>query len=81
MATPGKRTAQHRLAFFSALPRRLGAPAQQNFTQIPDRHVDGSYEIDLALSAIVDAIVAQTQDFGTHASPPNQSAGSMAVSG
>ncbi len=73
--------AQHRLAFFRALPRCLRAPAQQNFTQIPDRDIDCGYEIDLTLSAIVDAIVAQTQNFGTHASPPNQPAGSMAVSG
>lgn len=73
--------AQHQFAFFRALPRCLRTPAQQNLTQIPDRHVDGSYEIDLTLSAIVDAIVAQTQYFGTHALPPNQSAGSMAVGG
>ena len=50
-------------------------------TQIPDRHVDGSYEIDLTLGIIVDAIVTQTQYFGAHALPPNQSDGSMAAIG
>jgi hypothetical protein len=76
-----KCTAQHRLALLRALPCYVRAPAQQNLTQIPDRHVDGSYEIDLALGAIVDAIVTQTQYFGAHALPPNQSDGSMAAIG
>ncbi len=49
--------------------------------QVPDRDIDGSNKIDLTISAIVHAIVAETQYFGAHASPPNQSAGSMAASG
>jgi hypothetical protein len=77
----GKRTAQHRLALFRTPPCHIRAPAQQNLTQIPDRHVDGSYEIDLTPGTIVNAIIAQTQYFGAHALPPNQSDGSMAAIG
>jgi len=78
---PGIGTPQSRLALLRALPRCLGTPAQQNFTQIPNGDIHSGRQIDLAVSAIVHAIVAERQYFGAHASLPNQPAGTMAASG
>jgi hypothetical protein len=67
----GIRTLQCRLAFHRALSCRLGTPAQQNFTQIPDSDIHCGSQINIAVSAIVHAIVAESQYFGAHASLPN----------
>lgn len=78
---------QGRLALLRTLPRCLGTPAGQNFTQVADSDIDrGSQiyrgtQVDLATSAIVHAIVAEPQYFGAHASLPNRSAGRMEVGG
>jgi hypothetical protein len=65
--------AQHRFALLRPLLCYIRAPAQQNFTQIPDGDVYRGYQIDFAISAIVHAIVAELYYFGTHASPPESS--------
>src|SRR5271163_4069680 len=78
---PGIGTPQNRLALLRALPRCLGAPAQQNFTQVPDSDIHCGSQINLAVSAIVHAIVAESQYFGAHVSLPNQSAGRMKAGG
>jgi len=67
-----------------ALPCYLGAPAQQNFTQVSDGDIDCSNQVNLtviATMAMFRAIIAEKQYFGTHAALPNQSAGRMAASG
>lgn len=80
-------TPQCRFALRRPLPCCLRAPAGQNFTQVPDRDVDGGSQVycrtqlNLAPSAIAYAIVAEPDYFGAHALLPNQSAGRMAVSG
>src|ERR1700761_9610127 len=57
---------QCRLALLRTLPCRLGTPAGQNFTQVPDRDIDCGSQVNLGVSAIVHAIVAEPQYFGAH---------------
>jgi hypothetical protein len=64
-----KGATQHQFALFGTLPRGPGAPAREDFTQIPDRDIDGCRKVDLVDGAIVIAIVAQPQYFCAHASP------------
>jgi len=77
----GKCAAQHQFALLRALPCYLGAPAQQNFTQVPDGDIYRSNQVNLTMIAMLRAIIAETQYFGAHSSLPNQSAGRMAASG
>lgn len=54
-----KSAAQGQLTFFRPLPRRLGTPRGQNLTQVADCDIDCRCKIDLAVSGIIDAIVAE----------------------
>ena len=57
---------QRRFALFRALPCCLGAPAQQNFAQIPDRDIHGGRQVNVIGSAIVGTIVTKPQYFSAH---------------
>lgn len=72
---------QRRLALLRALPSCLGTPARQNFMEVPDRDIYRGSQVDLAIGAVVHAIVAKPHYFGAHASLPNQSAGRMQAGG
>jgi hypothetical protein len=68
----GEGTAQHQLTLLGALPCQLGAPAQQNFTQVTDSSIDCCGQVDLTIIAIItiiDAIVTETDYFGAHSVP------------
>jgi hypothetical protein len=60
---------QGQFAFFNALPCSFRAPAQKDFTQIPDRDIDGRLESDLVIGTVVDPVLTQYKYFRTHASP------------
>ena len=78
---PGKRAAQHLFALLRALPCGLGAPARQDFSEVPDRDIDRCREIDPIVGGIFETIVTQPEDFGAHASLHESLRRSMAVSG
>jgi hypothetical protein len=60
---------QHQFALFRALPCYLRAPAQQNFTQIPDRDINCCHQVNLIVSVIVDTIVTKLKYFSAHSVP------------
>lgn len=59
-------TVQQQFALLRALPCYLRAPAQQNFTQVPDRDIYCRHQINFIVSAIVDAIVTKLKYFSAH---------------
>ena len=65
----GECAAQRQFALLRALPRSLGAPANQDLTQIADGDIDGCRQIDLAVGNIVAAIVTELDYFGGHSAP------------
>ena len=66
-------TLQRGLALLSPLLCCLKTLAHQNFTQITDSEIYRGRQVNLAINAVVHAIVAKLQYFGAHASLPNQS--------
>ncbi|MEA2915555.1 MAG: hypothetical protein QOJ15_7636, partial [Bradyrhizobium sp.] len=71
----GKSPAQGQFALLRALPRGLRSPTNQDLAQIADGNIDGCCKIDLAVSDVVDSIVAQRKYFGGHSSPHESSWG------
>ena len=64
--TSGKGAVQQQFALLRALPCYIRAPAQQNFTQIPDRDIDCRHQVNLIVSAVVDTIVTKLKYFSAH---------------
>jgi len=62
----GKGKAQHRLALFRALPCHVGAPAHENFTQVPDSNIYRRHKVNLTIRNIVHVIVIKHKYFGAH---------------
>jgi len=62
----GKGAVQQQFALLRAFPCYVRAPAQQNFTQVPDRDIYCRHQVDLIVGAIVDTIVAKPKYFGAH---------------